>query len=209
MATIDELRERVREMDRRQANWNEMFHRAYARVRRERVGRFRRPSPAQDEEIAAEACRVTGEDFALEMFGFIDDLCDAYLAEELPQNHAKLRADVGSLEAMLPALWAYAAQNIGLVRGVEDELRLVHALCAVSLDDMRADSQDVDAMLARAWLAGVRAGLDPAACFARVAAVSNPGMGGGGAFLQAHLESFQGSLAFRRQVVPELARRRA
>lgn len=209
MAAIDELRERLREMDRRQANWNVTFHRAYARVRRERVGRFRRPSATQEAEIAEEARRVTGEDFALEMFAFLDELCDAYLAEPLPQNRAKLRADVGGLETLLSTLWFYARQNIDLVRSSEDCPRLVHALCAISLDDLRADAEDVDELLANAWLAAARAGVDPRPEFARVAAVSNPGMGGGGAFMKNHLEGFEGSLPYRRLVEPALTRRGA
>lgn len=209
MAAIDELRERLRALDLAQAQWNQRFAAAYERLRRERLGRFRQPDAAQAEALAADAAREAGEDQALESFAGFDALCDAYLAEPLPQNRAKLRADVGSSRALLPALWSYAAQNAELVRGSADAPRLRRGLAAVSLDDLRADVLEVDALLARLWLAAVGAGLDPRAAFADVAAVSNPGMGGGGAFMARRLGEFEGSLAWRTRVAPALKRRSA
>ncbi len=201
MADFEGLRARLREMDRRQAGWNEGFRRAYARLRRRRGGLFRGPSADEERELAEAARREAGEGLALEMFAFLDELSDTYLSETLPQNQAKLRADVGALEAMPELLWSYAELNAELLKSPADERRLLRALCAVSLEDLHADLEQVDALLARIWLGALRAGLDPRPAFEAVAAVSNPGTGGGSAFTQRHLRGFERSLAFKRLVV--------
>lgn len=209
MPGFDELRQRLRAIDGRQAAWRTAFLEAFARLRRERFGRWRRPDAAQAEELAREARKAAGEEQARALFAFLDELCDAYRAEALPQNRAKLRADVGASRTLLAEVWTYAVQNSELVRGPGDAARLDHALAAVSLDDLRADARDVDELLARLWLAAVRAGLDPRAAFEATAAISNPGTGGGGAFLAQHLREFEGSLAFKSRVAPELRKRSA
>jgi len=206
MAAIDDLRERVRAMERRQSEWNVTFEQAYSRLRRERCGRWRRPAIAQEEELRDEARRAAGEDFTLELFAFVDELADAYLAEKLPQNRAKLRADVGHSPGLLAAVWAYAVQALDLLRDADDSLRLERALAVLSIDDLRTDVEQVDALLARLWLAALRVGIDARAAFERVAAVSNPGMGGGGACLAPRLATFEASLAYKRIVAPELHR---
>jgi hypothetical protein len=209
MTAFDELRERLKAIDGRQAAWRHGFVEAYTRLRRERFGRWRRPDAAQEEELAREARKVAGEEHARALFAFLDELCDAYRADPLPQNRAKLRADVGAAQTLLAEVWAYAAQNAELVRGSKDAVRLERALAAVSLDDLRADARDVDELLARLWLAAVRAGLDPRAAFEATAAISNPSTGGGGAFLAQRLRAFEGSLAFKTLVQPELRKRSA
>lgn len=209
MTAFDELRERLRAQDERQAAWRDAFLTAYRRLRRERFGRWRRPNGVQEEELAREARKLAGEDAAREMFAFLDALCDAYRAETLPQNRAKLRADVGASRTLLGEVWAYAAQNAELVRTTDDGERLERALAAVSLDDLRADKQEVDELLARIWVAAVRADLDPRAAFASTAEISNPGMGGGGAFLAGQLRDFEGSLAYKQHVLPALRKRSA
>lgn len=209
MTAFDELRERLVTLDARQAAWRGQFLDTYQRLRRERFGRWRRPGPAQQEELAREARQLAGEDQAREMFGFLDELCDAYRAETLPQNRAKLRADVGAARTLLAEIWAYAAQNVELVRAPQDAVRLERALAAVSLDDLRADALQVEELLARLWLAAVRADLDPRAAFEATAALSNPGLGGGGGGMAGHLRAFEGSRAYKARVLPELRRRSA
>ena len=209
MTGFDELRERLKAIDGRQAAWRGAFLDAFTRLRRERFGRWRRPDAAQEEELAREARKLAGEEHARALFLFLDELCDAYRAEALPQNRAKLRADVGAAQTLLVEVWTYAVQNAELVRGSGDAARLERALAAVSLDDLRADARDVDELLARLWLAAVRAGLDPRAAFESTAAISNPSTGGGGAFLAQRLREFEGSLAFKTRVAPELRKRSA
>jgi len=207
MAAIDELRKRLREMQRRLMEWNVDYERAYTRLRRQKVGRWGRPGAELEGELRDEARRAAGEELPHELFGFLDELADAYLAEPLPHNRAKLRADVGDNLAMLAALWGFAEQCVDLVRGADDEQRVLRALAALSLDDLRTNLELVDGLLARLWLAAARAGTDAQAVFERVAAVSNPGMGGGGACLAPRLRAFASSRAFQRDVAPELARR--
>jgi len=203
---VDELRERLRAMGQRHATWSDAFDAAYARLKKERVGRWRRPSREQHASIAAQAQREAGDAFLRELTIFFDELCDAYLGDTLPQDRAKLRADVGGDPRLHAALWAYANSGAELVRGAGDQQRLDRTLAAVSLDDLRTDVELVDALLARIWLNALRAKLDARAAFARVAACSNPSMGGGGACFRQQLEGFEESLAFKRDVAPELRR---
>lgn len=203
---VDELRERLRAIGQRNVAWSEAFEAAYARLKKERCGRWRRPNREQHEAIAAQAQREAGEGFVRELAVFFDELCDAYLAEPLPQNHAKLRADVGNDPGVHGALWAYAVSGAELVRGAGDQQRLERTLAALSLDDLRTDVEQVDALLARIWLNALGAKLDPRAAFARVAAISNPSMGGGGACFSQQLAGFEDSLAFKRDVAPQLRR---
>lgn len=209
MTEFDELRERLEAIDGRQAAWRRQFLDAFTRLRRERFGRWRRPDGTQEEELAREARKIAGEEQARALFAFLDELCDAYRAEKLPQNRAKLRADIGAAQTLLTEVWTYASQNAELVRAPEDAARLERALAAVSLDDLRADARDVDELLARLWIAAVRAGLDPRAAFEATAAISNPSTGGGGAFLAQRLRDFEGTLTFKSRVAPELRKRTA
>jgi hypothetical protein len=209
MAAIDDLRKRLQTTQERLSAWNGAYTQAYTRLRRERVGRFRKPSAAQEQELRDEARRAAGEELPRELFGFLDELADGYLAEKLPHNRAKLRADVGHSPDLLEAVWSYALQAVDLIRDADDESRLQRALAMLSIDDLRADVEQVDALLARLWLAAARAGLDPRTAFQQVAAVSNPGMGGGGACLAPRLRAFPSSLAYKRDVAPQLDRRSA
>ena len=206
MVEFDELREQLRAVGQRNAAWNESLQKAYVRLKRERLGRWRSPSPEQHEAIAAQARSAAGEDFVRELAAFFDALCDAYLADPLPQNRAKLRADIGADPGLHAAVWTYALGNVELMRGPSDQVRLDRALAALSLDDLRTDIEQVDALLARIWLQALRAGLDPRSAFARVAACSNPSMGGGGSFFRQQLLGFEESLPFKRDVAPELRR---
>lgn len=209
MTGFDDLRASLKTLDGRQLAWRREFVDAFARLRRERFGRWRRPDAVEQEELARQARKLAGEDQARALFAFLDELCDAYRAETLPQNRAKLRADVGASRTLLAEVWAYASQNAELVRAPGDRVRLERALAAVSLDDLRADALEVGEILARLWLAALRADLDPRAAFEAAAAVSNPGTGGGGAFLARHLREFEGSPAYKSRVLPELRRRSA
>jgi hypothetical protein len=206
MATFDELRERLRAVDARQAAWRRDFLEAYRKLHRQSFSLWKRPTAAREDEVAARARAQAGEDVPRELFAFFDELCDSYRAEKLPQNRAKLRADVGGAQTLHHEIWFYAVQNADLVHGPGGEVRLARALAAVSLDDLRTDTHQVDELLARLWLAAVRAGLDPRAAFQAAAEVSNPGTGGGGGFMQGHLREFEGSPTFKTHVLPELRR---
>ena len=194
------------EWERRLADWNAAFQREYRRLIKGKRGLFRRPTAADEEQAAAEARRLAGEDAMVELFACFDALCRDYLAAELPQDNAKLRAWIGDRPALFNALWSYAEQGPELVRGQGDGERLELALAAVSLDDSRVDLIQRDDLLGRLWLAARRAGLDPRAAFAKVAAHSNPGAGGGGTFTRQALEDFDRSFHFEHHVRPKLAR---
>ena len=72
MAAIDDLRKRLQAMQERLSAWNGAYAQAYTRLRRERVGRFRKPSAAQEQELRDEARRAAGEELPRELFGFLE-----------------------------------------------------------------------------------------------------------------------------------------
>ena len=203
---MEEWREKINAWGERVDAWNEGFHREYRRLRRKHAGLFRQLSAADEEEVAAEARRTAGEDFLVELFAFLEELCGTYRATELPQDAAKLRAWIGGHTGLMGSLWSYVEQAPELIRSSEDAERLDLALAAVSLDDGRVDLEQQRAALGRLYLAARHAGIDPQPHFAAAAAVSNPGTGGGGSFTRQELEEFDRSLYYRRNVRPQLSR---
>lgn len=136
-----------------------------------------------------------------------DALSADYLAAALPQDAAKLRAWIGQQPALFRALWSYVEQASVLIRSTADGRRLELALAGISLDDGRVLADLRDAALGRLYLAARRAGIDPGPALRKVAALSNPGTGGGGAHTREVLEGFEHSFYFEREVRPELAGR--
>ena len=203
---MEEWQEKIERWQARLAEWNRSFEERYARLARERKRWLRPLNESEKEEVAAEARKLTGEEVAVEVFAFLSQLCDAYVAEVLPQLRAKTRAWVGANPDVLNANWNFATQVPELVRKPKDEALFVRGLAAVSLDDMRADFNEVLDALARLWFAARKAGIDPAPHFAKLASLSNPGMGGGGAFMQRTLREFESSAYFRNNVRPKLPR---
>jgi hypothetical protein len=203
---MEEWQAKIEAWQARLHEWNAAFEDRYMRLARERKRWLRPLAESEKEEIAAEARKLAGEDVAVELFAFFGQLCDAYFAEPLPQWRAKTRAWVGANPDVINANWNFATQMPELVRRTTDEQSLVRGLAAVSIDDMRSDFKDVQKTLERLWLAARKAGIDPAPHFARVAAVSNPGMGGGGAFMQRTMRDFETSAYFRDEVRPKLPR---
>ena len=192
--------------NRRLTAWNEVYDREFRGLIRKQRGLFRRPDAEALEAAADEARRHAGEDTMVELFGTFDELCREYLEAELPQHHAKLRAWVGMNPEPFEALWSYVEQAPELIRNADDVERLELALAAVSLDDGRVDANQRDAALGKLYLAARRAGIDPVPAFEKVAAVSNPGTGGGGAETRRVLEHFDRSLHFEQHVRRRLSR---
>jgi hypothetical protein len=197
---------RLDEWEHRLSRWEEDYRRAL----RERLGearRFlRRPSADRAAAAAADARRAAGEQTLVELFALFDELAGDYLAAELPQDRAKLRAWIGAKPALFRALWSYVEQSPELIRSAADERRLELALAAVSLDDGRVDGRQRDAALGSLYVAAARAGIDPVPAFQKVAARSNPGTGGGGAHTRTVLADFASSFYFERTVRPLLGR---
>lgn len=206
---MEALKPRIEEWQRRLADWQRRFDDEYAALARKRCGLFGRLSPEQAREVADLALEAAGKDVAVELHAFVSELCDAYLAEKLPQPRAKLRAWVGNEGETLFAVWSYAEQALGSVQGPDDVLTLRRGLAALSIHDLRGDYSEVVEQLGRAWLAAFKAGIDPKPHFEAVAALSNPGMGGGGACFGQLMAEFGASAYFRDRVRPQLGRRSA
>ena len=204
---MDEWETRLADWERRFSNWSAVYEREYRRCLK-RCGRpWRRPSPAALEECEAEARRAAGAGIPIELFAMFDALAGDYLAAELPQDAAKLRAWIGQQPALFRALWSYVEQASELIRDRADDRRLELALASISLDDGRVLSDQRDAALGRIYLAARRAGIDPGPALRKVAARSNPGTGGGGAHTREVLDCFERSVFFEREVRPKLAGR--
>jgi hypothetical protein len=190
----------------RLADWQRRFDDEFAVLARKRKGWFGKLSQAELEEIAATARKSAGEDVAVELFGFLVELCDAYRAEPLPQPRAKVRAWVGAEPTTLHATWTFALQSLDLARGASAQKTLERGLAAFSIVDLRTDYSECIEVLGRFWLAAKRAGVDAKALFASTAALSNRGMGGGGNFCAQELAEFESSAYFRDHVRPQLSR---
>ncbi len=200
---MNEFQPRIEEWRERLAVWQRRFDDEYASLARRRKGLFRSLSTAEQHELADAARLSVGEQVPVELHAFLVELVDAYLAEKLPAQRAKTRAWIGATGEMLNSTWSFAEQ---LLANVQDERGLRRALAALSIHDLRGDYNAVVEQLGRAWLAASKAGLDPAPHFAALAALSNPGMGGGGACLGALLAEFSRSAYFRANVKPLLGR---
>jgi hypothetical protein len=201
---MNDWQTKLGEWERRLAAWNAAYEREYRRALGRRRRFLRRPAPEAIAAAEAEALRAAGADTPVELFALFDALASDYLAAELPQDQAKLRAWIGAEPELFRALWSYAEQAPGLIRSASDGRRLELALAAVSLDDGRIGSDRRDAVLGALYLAARRAGIDPLPALRAVAARSNPGTGGGGAHTRQVLEGFQRSFYFEREVRPKL-----
>ena len=197
---------KLEEWDRRLSAWNAVYHREYRRALKSKTGLFKRPSEADQAAASSEAAKAAGEDTMVELFATFDELCGEYLELELPQEHAKLRAWVGEQPEVFNALWSYVEQTPELIRNADDGHRLELGLAAVSLDDCRVENGQRDRALGRLYLAARRAGIDPKPAFEKVAAISNPSTGGGGAQTQQVLAGFDRSFYFEHHVRKQLAR---
>lgn len=204
---MDEWETRLADWERRFSKWSAVYEREYRRCLGRRSRFWRRPARAAREECEAEARRAAGAGTPVELFAMFDALGADYLAAELPQDAAKLRAWIGQQPALFRALWSYVEQASALIRSAADGRRLELALAGISLDDGRVLADQRDAALGRIYLAARRAGIDPGPALRKVAARSNPGSGGGGAHTREVLEGFEGSFYFEREVRPELAGR--
>ncbi len=187
-------------------SWQARFEDEYRTLARKRRGWFRKLSAGELDEIAGLARQAAGDSQAIDSFRLVAELCDAYLAETLPQNRAKVRAWIGAEALTTNAVWSFAIQCIEMLPRQADEATLRRALAAISIVDLRVDYNAFLDALGRLWIAARRVGLDPAPHFAAVAKLSNPGMGGGGACVGELLAEFRSSAYFRDRVRPLLPR---
>lgn len=203
---MDSFKPRIEEWQRKLAVWQDEFDAHYASLARKRKGWFGKLSDGAKEELAAQARKLAGEEVSVELFAFLAELCDAYRAEPLPAPRAKVRAWMGAEPTTLNAIWNFAQQALELARGAQARQALESGLAALSIVDLRVDFNAVQALLGEYWIALRKQGLDAAAEFEAVAALSNHGMGGGGAYFAQTLREFGGSGYFRANVRPQLSR---
>jgi hypothetical protein len=203
---MNDWKPKIDEWQARLAQWQARFDAEYSALARKRKGWFRKLSQGELEAIAAEARTAAGDDVAKELFGFLASLCDAYRAEKLPQPRAKVRAWIGMQPELLNASWSFSQQALELARGQDAQRALERGLAALSIVDVRVDFNAVVELLGRYWIAARMANVDPKALFASTAALSNRGMGGGGAYFSQMLAEFEASSYFRDTVRPQLPR---
>jgi hypothetical protein len=205
--TVKDWETKLAELDRRLAEWYRRFDAEVARLARGARRLFRKPDPARLSQAETAARQSVGEELLREVAAFLDRLSADYL-QALPGERARIRARIGSHEAIFRFHWSFCASQPDAIRGPDDTERLRLALAAVSIDDLRStDVRAVDELLGRLWLAAERAGIEPAPVFAEVATVSNRATGGGGAHFRERLEGFERSVHFRDVVQPQRAKR--
>jgi hypothetical protein len=203
---MDDWKKRIEDRQQLLAEWQKGFDERYAALARKKRGWFGKLSEPELDEVAEQARRESGEEVTVELFAFLRELCDAYLAEPLPAPRAKFRAWIGADPTTLNATWSFAVQSLELLRGPEAEANYRRGLAALSIVDLRVDFNEMQELLGRYWVEGRKAGLDPKAHFAAVAALSNPGMGGGGTHMAQTLRDFDATSYFRDRVRPLLPR---
>jgi len=203
---MDDWKPNIDTWQARLAQWQARFDAEYSALARKRKGWFKKLSAGELEDIAAQARSAAGDDLAKELFGFLAELCDAYRAEALPQPRAKVRAWIGMQPELLHAAWSFSVQALELARGADAQRALERGLAAASIVDVRVDFNAVLELLGRYSVAARKADIDPKALFASTAALSNRGMGGGGAHFSQMLAEFEASSYFRDSVRPKLAR---
>ncbi len=188
----------------RLSEWQSGYDREFKRLYKERKpGLFKRLSDADLAQVASDAQAAVGTEYLTELGRFFDELGDFYL-EALPHVRGKIRAGIGGNPSLTDFHWQYAVDAVDLIRGPRDTDRLRHALVAISIDDHRVDTHQLNALLGRLWTTAKRAKIDPNPILREVALMSNPGAGGGGAFLQSFLLDFPTSRYFREHVQPQL-----
>ena len=202
--------ERLAQVDAGAEAWSQDYARAIARLRRERLGRFRLRKPAAHdlELIERDARKALGDRALVEVSSYLEGLCAHYQAVG-PQERAKIRARVGAFDAVFQHLWSFVEQSPSLLRGPEDADKLRLSLSAISIDDLRVDVELLRRALGRLWVAAARAGIDPEPEFEAIAKISNKGMGGGGGHMREFMAGFNRSKYFKAEVEPHLARSRA
>lgn len=205
--TVKDWENELAELDRRLADWYRRYDAEYKRLARGARRLFQKPDPARLAQADAEARQSVGDALLREVASFLDGLSADYLAA-LPGERARIRARIGSHEAIFRFYWPFVASQPAAVRGPGDVERLRLALAAASIDDLRStDIRAVDELLGELWLAAERAGIDPAPVFQEVAAVSNRATGGGSAHFRDRLAGFEGSLHFKEAVQPRRSKR--
>jgi hypothetical protein len=192
-------------MDARLREWRRRRDAEFQRIRKERgLERwFRRPRPEELRDAEVEAVRRAGTAILGELSKLLDGICDLY-PKSLPQDRAKIRARIGSEEAVFEMFWPYVEDFPDRIRGASDAPELLRGLVALAIDDMRAELGLVEAALGRILIAAEGAGIDWRPALAQAAKVANKGAGGGGACMRELLEEFPTSTYFRSAVAPAL-----
>lgn len=209
---MEDWEARLAALDKTLVEWNAKFAGELERVVQERRlrGLFRMPRRQELDAAAAEARKRAGLDVLVEAAALFDALCDVFLGA-LPQERCKIRARVGSLEAVFAIFWNYVEGWPERIRKPDDEKGLVRAFTAVAIDDMRVDVEQLDALVGRLIIAAVAAGIDWKSCSKTVAKVANKGAGGGGTCMREYFGEFERTKYFAEHVAGELpaAARRA
>lgn len=202
---MEDWEARLADLDLRLRAWRQRYESELHRVCRERKlrGWFKKPELDELRSAAEEARRRAGVEILAELTGFLDGICDHYV-NSLPQERAKIRARIGAAEEVFDLFWSYVEEGPSRIRGREDGPQLNRGLVAVAIDDMRADLGQVDGIIGRWLVAAEAAGIDWRPVLAQVAAIANPGTGGGGTCMRQHLEGFPRSGYFLKSVSPEL-----
>jgi hypothetical protein len=202
---MEDWQARLDDLEPRLVAWNRTFQRELQRVCKERrlIGWFKKPAQIELDSAAIEARRRAGVDILAELTAFGDALCDHY-ANSLPQERAKIRAEVGSHENFFDEWWGYVESSPARIKKPSDAEALQRAFVAITIDDMRADIHALNDVMRRVIVAATSADLDWKGALSAAAKVANKSTGGGGAQMREFFETFTDSNYFKQHVAAEV-----
>ena len=202
---MEDWEQRLLAIEPRLRNWKQSVEREFERVCKERRlrGFLKKPSAGDLAAAWTEARQRAGTDVLAELAALFDAMCDHY-PNVLPQERAKMRARIGSMDVAFELFWDYVVASPESIRTAQDAPRFDRALTAVIIDDLRADLGQVNEVLERLVLAATSAGIDWRPRFAAAATTANRGTGGGGSHMREHLEEFERSDYFKKNVAQKL-----
>ena len=138
-----------------------------------------------------------------ELFGVLDEVCDAYLLADDGQR-GLIRGAFNGKDYVLLALETYVSHAADTLASSGDLAWLRRGLAAASILDVRLDPYDLLVSLGHLYRAAALAGGDPAPAFAEVAALSSDAYPGKYGSARALLAGFRQSDYFRESVAPDL-----
>ena len=118
------------------------------------------------------ARREAGKGPLAELYAFLDDLADTYLAVG-SELRAEIRVLVGERRAVLGTMYDYIGHTVRFLHETGARVWLRRGLAGAAIEDARVDFRDLYLALGDLYLEARRAGLEPASEFRAVGALAS------------------------------------
>ena len=152
-------------------------------------------------EADAAARREAGKGPLAELYAFLDDLADTYLAVG-PELRAEIRGLVGERRAVLNKMYDYIGHAASCLHESGARIWLRRGLAGAAIEDARIDFRDLYLALGDLYLEAARAGLETAEEFREIGALANTEPAGRST--AGMLEGFEESAFFTADVRPKV-----